>query len=529
MAGNHELNGITDFREVLSKIKEFSKISGLQYNTNKTYAFQMSPLAAKINEYENIVFVDKIKLLGIWYGRNSSARTIKENWEGKIEQLERIFALWSKHRLSLIGKVLVVKVFGLSLFIYIMKSIGLPPSVLQRINRMFFAFIWKRNFKEGKTFERVKRKVMCMEMEEGGLQMIDIHSMQDCFMIKWCLKLIVEYKEKWAAIPKTYLEKVGNINVFLCDSNKDKFKGLFTIKSYFWKEALVTWLTHTGAETFMGVKELKFSELPIFNNPVILFEGQTLYHEEAIKRGVFLVKDILSEEGTMISLADYLSKYGLYPRAQIDYFMLINVLKKNLMTQQGELAVIQDKAKQVLNMQNKRLRKLIEDEYKEIPCGKKLWERKLNLDVSELYVSSLKCTKEVKIKELLFKIFHNIYPTNIMLQKIGIKNSNKCDFCQEVDFLEHFLINCVRLAPYWQQVLSYIEKETKVIVPDFMEHKLFGITDENSNGKNINKNIEKANLFLMIAKLSIIKAKFCKLDNIFSVFQSEINFRGTNH
>ena len=131
----------------------------------------------------------------------------------------------------------------------------------------------------------------------------------------------------------------------------------------------------------------------------------------------------------------------------------------------------------------------------------------------------------MRLKELLFKLFHNIYPTNVILQKIGIKTTNKCDFCQDVDFVDHFLISCERLRHYWQNVLIHIEKETKVVVPDDMEHKLFGIIEENSKGNKASKNIEKANLYLVIAKLSIIKAKFFNSENIFSIFQSEINFR----
>ena len=93
--------------------------------------------------------------------------------------------------------------------------------------------------------------------------------------------------------------------------------------------------------------------------------------------------------------------------------------------------------------------------------------------------------------------------------------------CEERDIRRQ---KCL-LINYWQNVLIHIEKETKVVIPDDMEHKLFGIIEENSKGNKASKNIEKANLYLVIAKLSIIKAKFFNSENIFSIFQSEINFR----
>ena len=115
-------------------------------NKNKTFAFSISTFSANIDEYDGIKFVDKVKLLGIWYSRACAAREMKENWEGKIERLERTLAMWSRHRLTMMGKVLVIKVFGLSLFIYAMKSIGLPQAVLQRVNRMFFIFFMEKKF-----------------------------------------------------------------------------------------------------------------------------------------------------------------------------------------------------------------------------------------------------------------------------------------------------------------------------------------------------------------------------------------------
>ena len=446
-------------------------------NKNKTYAFNISPLGEELNEFDGIKFVDKVKLLGIWFGRSGAARELKENWEGKINQLERTLAMWSRHRLTMFGKVLVIKVFGLSLFIYVMKSIGLPLTILQRINKMFFSFIWKRNFKEGRTFERIKRKVLCTEVEEGGLNMIDIHAMQECFMIKWCLKMIVDQNEKWTALPKKYLESVGEVNAFLCDTSKEDFKGLNTISSDFWKEALFSWIKHRGAVIFLGVEKARLSDLPIFNNKKLTYQGKCLHLEKVIRRGIFLVRDITYEDGTFISLTDFLYKIGYYPRVALDHFTIINTLKNNLDQQNGGASDWQEKAKAAKAMKNQQIRRMIndKDQNEEIPCGRRFWKRKLDCDVSDLYVESIKSTLEVKLKELLFKIYHNIYPTNVILQKIGIKNTNKCDFCQEVDFIDHSLVNCIQLRQYWVLVLDYIQNETNISVPNTTTNKLFGL------------------------------------------------------
>ena len=47
-----------------------------------------------------------------------------------------------------------------------------------------------------------------------------------------------------------------------------------------------------------------------------------------------------------------------------------------------------------------------------------------------------KCTKDSRLQLLHWKILHKIYPTGILLHKMGICSSNKCTFFDEIDYLE---------------------------------------------------------------------------------------------
>ena len=117
------LSDMIDFREILSKIKEFSSLSGLYINKTKTYAMKLGARGENFAEFRGIKFVDKIKLLGIHFSNRQSARNLEENWEGKIEKLEKNLTLWSRRHLTLLGKTTIIKTFGISQFVYVMKSI----------------------------------------------------------------------------------------------------------------------------------------------------------------------------------------------------------------------------------------------------------------------------------------------------------------------------------------------------------------------------------------------------------------------
>ena len=76
----------------------------------------------------------------------------------------------------------------------------------------------------------------------------------------------------------------------------------------------------------------------------------------------------------------------------------------------------------------------------------KMWENRLDRKLHDRTWQNLFTQiKETKLIQLQWKILHNIYPTNILLHKIGIKLSERCDFCEEIDVVEHTFFRCERV------------------------------------------------------------------------------------
>ena len=52
-------------------------------------------------------------------------------------------------------------------------------------------------------------------------------------------------------------------------------------------------------------------------------------------------------------------------------------------------------------------------------------------------------TKETRLRVLQWKILHNIYPTNILLYKMKVRDDRMCSYCNDaVDCIEHFFFDC---------------------------------------------------------------------------------------
>ena len=56
---------------------------------------------------ECIKWCNYIKILGLIFSNQETASCVMENWETRINSIERVIALWSKRNLSIQGKVVV--------------------------------------------------------------------------------------------------------------------------------------------------------------------------------------------------------------------------------------------------------------------------------------------------------------------------------------------------------------------------------------------------------------------------------------
>ena len=117
---------------------------------------------------------------------------------------------------------------------------------------------------------------------------------------------------------------------------------------------------------------------------------------------------------------------------------------------------------------------------------------------------------------------HNTFPTNILLNRIGIKQSEVCDFCNEKDFVEHMFVNCKRLGDFWEEIFKKISilLGKKIIFSE--KTILLGI--EQSNQKLGDSEIKLINKISIIGKISIIKNKMTKM-NIKMIFEKELSLR----
>ena len=215
--------------------------------------------------------------------------------------MKRVIQQWSRRNLSIIGKTIIAKTFIISQFIYVMQAIGLPQKVLITINSALYTFLWKKKTSNRKAFEKVKRKVLVLNTEKGGLKMIDRITLQKALQLRWISKLAAKKEEKFKTIPKILLSKLAvGLSILYTPCHPNKLLGNID-ENPFWKEVLVNWLhLKQNKNTDADTQHLDKSSI-LWNNALLQYKGDNLNIQGWKNAGITRLKHLLDDQLNMVT------------------------------------------------------------------------------------------------------------------------------------------------------------------------------------------------------------------------------------
>ena len=167
----------SSFLRSLYLLDSFASISGLKANYEKTEALWIGA-----SKSSNLTFPsskpitwanEKVFALGVWFSTLEDKSALNSNFIEKVEKIRSILDNWSARRLTLLGKIAIIKTLAVSQIVYILSSLPTPPDVLKTINSILYDFLW-----DGKG-DKIKRTTMINSYAEGGLKMLDIQSFNE--------------------------------------------------------------------------------------------------------------------------------------------------------------------------------------------------------------------------------------------------------------------------------------------------------------------------------------------------------------
>jgi len=179
-------------KQIFHIYERLTKASGLKLNADKTEKLNITShnvagaLAANNGTYCNTRYLiraqDDMKINGVTFNRNDVMMK-RTNFENMKAKMDRHFTEWSKRGLPLLGKIQIVKTFGLSQYLYTLAVTDISTKQWQTVNKLIYRFIWNKTYTNNSAPHRIKDDTMHTSVEHGGFGMVKLHDLMIAYRL----------------------------------------------------------------------------------------------------------------------------------------------------------------------------------------------------------------------------------------------------------------------------------------------------------------------------------------------------------
>ena len=176
------------FKTLVNVLDNFSYCSGLKLNTKKCNILRAGSLKSSSIVYckdKNFQWKsDSAKALGMVF-YNDVLKTSKHNIDIKVEDFKNCLKQWQHRKLTLMGKITVVKNLAFPKLVYPLTVLtNISDEIIKEIINLMFHFIW-----DNKP-DKIKRTVLCQDYYKGGLKMLDLKKFIFSLKSSWIKRIL---------------------------------------------------------------------------------------------------------------------------------------------------------------------------------------------------------------------------------------------------------------------------------------------------------------------------------------------------
>ena len=440
----------SSLRESILVLDNFHACSGLKINLDKTQAIWLGNLKERVYticDDLNLKWVKKFKLLGINFSVDLK-EIIDLNYGEKILEIEKLFNLYRRFNLSIVGKVTVIKTLALPKLVYLFSVLPTPDKqIVNKIDQMILNFLW-----DGKP--KVARSFLEKDINQGGLKLTNLMLFNCALKLTW-VKRIVECSGSWqnlfnlkimAPNAKSCFEL--DIESLQCLSRK--------MSNNFWKDVLGAWAEykkkcceHVDPRTYY-----------IWDSYYIENNNLVKRSQDFQSKGINYLNDLISPSGGLFGYEDFVRTFNLSLNF-VDFYSLLHSIprkwKEQLKRKLENNLVYQEELESLLKMHkvcNVTYRHMLENNSRQRSHEAK-WCQILqcqhdSFPWSDYYSLNFQCTIDSKMRAFQYKVLLRIIPTNKYLKVCKIVENDSGYFCHsEVETIEHLFFLCPIVKELW--------------------------------------------------------------------------------
>jgi hypothetical protein len=366
------------------------------------------------------------------------------NAEIMINKMTRHFNDWSKRSLSLLGKIQIIKTFGISQYLYTLAIINLNNSNWKEIRKLIYKFIWNRNMHAAPAPHRIKKDVMLTPVEKGGFGMVDLESVTKSSRIK-----------RFTYLMEHNVHPIADLQHILCltDTMSPVPRvGIDDVTTTV-VETLYKHYTHTLNTAPAYVMDTDVNLQCILLNSKICSiclknkrrsrELATLTH-----RGIVFVQNaILSRDDSMTLLSSILS-----PTMNVHVTTIYNIYRHTPLPDYNNVIYLYDYNRMSMirasQLSSRNIRQIIEPTHY-LNITKLL---NLSVDDSVTVFKKVSVIKSIQSKNKMLRLMHGDVYCGARLKRFNLSDNDRCIRCFEEETIQHLLLECPYTLDIWHKL-----------------------------------------------------------------------------
>ena len=421
---------------IFNHYDNLTKLSGLKLNADKTEILEIKGRGNYSILYDDksyeIKAIDSIKINGIQLLFDME-KIRKVNFEKTVKAVSNQLMSWSQRHLSILGKILIVKTFGLSQILYVASCLKFSKPEETKLNELIYKFIWNKNMHLNKAPDRIKRDILEKNIQSLGFGMIDYRKVVSSIRIKMVIRLLSSNSHPLSLILTSLISK-SIINPMVLSSVTDTVNDAVSQINKIWK----TYIKNHEPDSKEELKNFMLNEyIGNLIEPRYRNKRLGLYYKH------FTIREVLELN----------PRHPILNKLRRLYIPLVESCQMmSIPNQTGYQQTIALPLKKGLTYPHKITSKLIRESLQSEPrtTCKMLKDVSPN-DLSKLGHKISRLTN-VKLKSIILRTLHgDIYSGN-RLKRFGMKESDECPRCGITETREHLLYECEYVKGLWQKL-----------------------------------------------------------------------------
>ena len=518
--------------ETFTIFNNYERASGARLNRSKCKGLWSGSFKHRTDNIHGFDwFNDYIpdKILGFYFGNIDCTH---RNIMPRINKLRNTCTAWKSRDLSLTGKTLIINSLLTSVLWYHAISLPVPPWAIQEIETIIYNFFWSNKA------HAVNKHVLSLPKSSGGFNIHNINAKITALRLNTLRRLLEPTTAHWKSFVTHYLRtQNNNLGIHVLVTNFTNHQIDQTIPTYH-RQLLQAW-NKIRPQTTRTDRPTNINEIldePLFDNPLITdTTGNTIHYRTWVKAGLERVKDIcyavvpglLPRQAIIEQITDVndtirerttLNKLdNLHAAIPNEWLRTINQqgyencrpratpafnLQTNVQTQQPTNFIVA-----TTRTLHQRIRDTTTPHITAIARWTQL-RPTLQMNKS-FWLPPHRDLITNKRQDYDWHIRHRTLPTAERLHRINVHNTPDCHNCNRTETIEHLLIDCPNVRPFWAYIQTITNRITNTNEQLEALDKLLGTRCRSTDLQDINK-LKLINLILNTARFAIHKSAVMK-------------------